>query len=69
MSSDCREAFVCYSLFIGSGRGIKCDENHIVKMDFYKITWECSAQGWVATSSAVPRRRLFPHRPRPKWMS
>ena len=41
MSSDCREAFVCYSLFIGGGRGIKCDENHIVKMDFYKFTWEC----------------------------
>jgi len=41
MRADCREAFVCYSLFMGGGRSIECDQNHIVKMDFYKFTWEC----------------------------
>ena len=41
MRADCREAFICYALFPGGGRGIECDENHIVKMDFYKFTWEC----------------------------
>ena len=41
MRRDCREAFVCYSLFMGGGRSITCDNNHIVKMDFYKFTWDC----------------------------